>query len=83
MGWYLVVIVKLHIYECIIYIFTSKVQNHTPSIFNKSHYHCFYKEFSNNLSPVMIDTTHNNAHFENKIHGKIPRNGVIDPKKYS
>ena len=44
-------------------------------------YHCCYKELSNNLSPVLIDTTHNNVYFSNKINGKIPRSGVIDEQK--
>ena len=34
-GWYLVVIGKLHNDECIIYIFTGKVQNGTPIIFKE------------------------------------------------
>ena len=29
----------------------------------------------------MIDTTHKNVHFLNKINGKIPRSGVIDQEK--
>ena len=33
-GWYLGVIGKLQNYECLIYIFTGKVENGTPSIFN-------------------------------------------------
>ena len=32
----------------------------------------------NNFSPILINTTHNNAHFKNKIIEKIPRSGVID-----
>ena len=35
MGWYLVVIGKLHNYECLIYILTGEVLNVTPNIFNK------------------------------------------------
>ena len=63
MGWCLGVIGKLHNDTFIIYIFTGKVQNVTSSIFNKSHYHFWYKVLKNNFSPVMIDTTHNNVHF--------------------
>ena len=43
MEWYLGVIWKIHNDECIIYIFTGKVQNFTPSIFNKTMYRCWYK----------------------------------------
>ena len=39
MRWYLVVIVKLHNDECLIYIFTGKVENGTLVIFNKTVYH--------------------------------------------
>ena len=42
MGWYLGVIGKLHNDECLIYIFTGKVQNGTPGVFNKILYHCWY-----------------------------------------
>ena len=35
MGWHFSVIVQLHDYECLIYIFTGKVENDTPIIFNK------------------------------------------------
>ena len=41
-GWGLGVIGNIHNDECIIYIFTGKFQNCTPSIFNKSLYHCWY-----------------------------------------
>ena len=47
MGWYLCVIVKLHNDECIIYILTGKIQNGTRSIFNRTLYHCWYKELKN------------------------------------
>ena len=43
MGWYLGIIVKLYDDACLIYIFTGKVQNGTPSIFNNSLYHFWYK----------------------------------------
>ena len=49
MGWYLVVIIELHNAECIIYIFTGKVENGTPIIFNKTIYHYWYKELSNHF----------------------------------
>ena len=42
-GWYLCDIENLHNDESIIYIFTLKVQDCTPSIFNKTLYHCWYK----------------------------------------
>ena len=40
MGWYLVVIGKLQNDECLVYIFTSKIQNGITGIFNKTLYHC-------------------------------------------
>ena len=43
MGWYLGVIGNLHNDEFVIYISIGKVQNSTPSIFNKSLYRCWYK----------------------------------------
>ena len=43
MGWYLGVIGKLYNYECLIYIFTDKVEYGTPIIFNKTLYHYWYK----------------------------------------
>ena len=39
MGLYFSVIVQLHDNECLIYIFTGKVENDTPIIFNKTLYH--------------------------------------------
>ena len=80
MGWYLGVAGKINNYECIIYICTGKVIIGNTSIFNKSHYHCWYKELRNKISPVIIDTTPKNTHVYNHINGKIPRNGVIDKK---
>ena len=41
MFWYLVVIVTLHNYECIVHIFMFVAISDTPSIFNKYHYHCW------------------------------------------
>ena len=38
MRWYLGFMGKLQNDECIIYIFTGKVENGTPSIFNKTLY---------------------------------------------
>ena len=78
MACYLGLIEKLNNHECIIYIFTGKIQNGTPSIFDKSIYHCWYKESRNKFSPVMIDTTHNNVRLEKKTNRNIPRIGVID-----
>ena len=43
MGWYLVVIGNIHNDECLIYIFTEKVENGTPIIFNKILYYSWYK----------------------------------------
>ena len=63
LGWYLGVIEKLQNDECLIYIFTGKVQNGTPIIFNETLYRCWYKELRNNFSPVMVDTPHKNVHF--------------------
>ena len=56
-GCYLGVIGKLHNDECLIYIFTGEVLNDTPNIFNRLHYHCWYKILRNKCLPVMIDTT--------------------------
>ena len=49
MGCYLVVIGNIHNDEHLVYIFTGKVQDGTPSIFNKSHYNCWYKELRNHF----------------------------------
>ena len=49
MGWYLGVIRQLHNDEYQIYTFTGKVQNATPSVFNKSLYHFWHKELQNNF----------------------------------
>ena len=49
MGWYLGVIGNLDNYECLIYIFTGKYENVTPIIFNKTLYHCWYKELRNHF----------------------------------
>ena len=43
MGRYLEVIGKIHDDEYMIYIFTDKFINGTPSIFNKSNYRGWYK----------------------------------------
>ena len=43
MGWYLGVIGELHNDECLMYIFTGKVENVTPIIFDKTLYHYWYK----------------------------------------
>ena len=75
MGWYLGVIGKLQNDECLICIFTGKVQNGTPIIFNKTLYHCWYKELMNHFSPVIIDTTHKNVHLKTKLMGILP--GVV------
>ena len=42
-GWYLGYIGKIHNDECLIYIFTGKVENGTPIILNKILYHSWYK----------------------------------------
>ena len=62
LGCYLGVIGNLHNDECLIYIFTGKVQNGTPSIFNKKVYHCWYKELRNKVSPLIVGTTQENVH---------------------
>ena len=62
MGWYLGVIVKLHNYQFLIYIFTDKFENGTLIIFNKTLYHSWYEEFRNHFSPILINTTHINVH---------------------
>ena len=36
MGWYVGVMGNIHNDECLVYIFTGKVQNVTPSMFNKN-----------------------------------------------
>ena len=56
-DWYLRVIGKLHNYECLVYIFTGEGLNVNPSIFNKSHSRCRYKELNEPFLPVIIDTT--------------------------
>ena len=75
MGWYLGVIGKLHNDECLIYIFTGEVLNGTPNIFNRSHYHCWYKILRNKCLPVMIDTTNKMFIFKIKLMGRLP--GVV------
>ena len=44
MGWFLGVIGKLHDYECLIYIFTKKIEDGTPIIFDKTINSPWYKE---------------------------------------
>ena len=63
MVWYLDVIEKLQNYEYLIYIYTDKVKNGGPIIFDKTLYHYWYKELSNHFSPVMIDNTYKNVHY--------------------
>ena len=43
MEWYWGIIGKLHNDECLINIFTGKVLNGAPIIFNKTLYHSQYK----------------------------------------
>ena len=69
MGWFLVVIGKLHSDEYLIYIFTGNVENGNPIIFNKSLYQYFYKELRTKFSPILIYTSHKNVHFLNQING--------------
>ena len=76
MGWYLDVIRNLHNDEYLIYIFTEKVENGTPIIFNKSLYNYFFKELKNKISPILINTTNKNVHVLNQINWKILRSGV-------
>ena len=57
------VIGNIHNNECIIYIFTVKVEDGTPIIFNKKLYHCWYKELRNHFSPIFINTIHKNVYF--------------------
>ena len=78
MGCYLGVIGNIQNYECLIYIFTVKVPNGTPSIFNKSLYHFWYKELRNHFSPLMINTTPKYVDFLNQNNREITKSGVID-----
>ena len=78
MVWYLGVIGNIYNDEYLIYVFTGKIQNSTPIIFNKTLYNFWYTELRNHFSPVIIDTTHKNVRFLNQINGNIPRSGVID-----
>ena len=80
MGWFLGIIVKLHNNECLIYIFTGNVENGTPIIFNKTIYSSWYEQLRTHFSPILIDTSHKNAHFFNQIIGEIPGSGVTDPE---
>ena len=75
MVLYLVVIGNIYDDECLIYTFTGKDENGTLLIFNKTLYHCCYKELRNELSPILIYTTHKNAHFKIKSMGRLP--GVV------
>ena len=43
-------------------------------------YSSWYKELRTNFSPILINTSHKNVHFKNRINGGIPRSGVIDPE---
>ena len=73
MGWYLGVIRKLQNDGCLIYIYTDKVQNVTPIIFNKEIYLWWYKELKNNLSQVMTNTTNlKKIVFKIKFTGRFP-----------
>ena len=63
MGWYFGLIGNLHHDEFLICIFTGKVENDTPIILNKTLYHYWYKDFRNQFSPILINTTQDNAHF--------------------
>ena len=58
MGWYLSVIGKPHSTEFLIKIFTVKVENGTPVIFNKTLYHSWFTELGNHFLPILINTTH-------------------------
>ena len=49
MGCYSGVKGKLHTDEYLIYVFTGKVENGTPIIFNKTLYHFWFKQFRNNF----------------------------------
>ena len=79
MGWYLGFIGKLCNDECLIYIFTGKVEKGTPIMFNKTLYHSWHKEWRNHFSPILIHTTHKNVH-KKQINGKITRNSLIYPE---
>ena len=68
---------NLHNDECLIYIFISEVLNVTPSICDRSNYHCWYKKLRNQFALLLIDSTYKWL-FITKINGKIPRIGVID-----
>ena len=69
MRWYLEVIVKLHNYECVTYIFTGEALNGTQNVFNKSQYHFWYKESRNQILPVIINTTHEHCRLKIKVKG--------------
>ena len=43
MGWFLVVIGKIHNDECLTYIFTGNVEDGTKIIFTKTIYRSWYK----------------------------------------
>ena len=70
MGCYLGVIGKRHNDEYFINVFAVKVLNGTPGIFNKLHYHCWYKELTNKFSTVTIATTHMMFIFKIKLMGR-------------
>ena len=76
MRWYLgVTIVNLHSDEILIYIFTGKVKDGTPIIFNKILYHYWYKELRKHFSDICINNSHKNVHFKIKCMGKF--SGVV------
>ena len=62
MGWYVCFIGNIHNDEYLIYIFTGKVENGNPIIFNKTLYHLWYKELRNQFSPILKKNTYKNEH---------------------
>ena len=78
MVWYVGIIGKIQNDEYLIYMLIGKVLNGTPSVFNKSLNHFWYKQFRNHFSPVMINTTHKNSCFNNQLKGNIPISSVVD-----
>ena len=68
-GWYLVIIVNLHHYGCLVYIFTGVFLNGNPNIFDNSQYHCWLKGLGVQFLPIIVNTTHDNVNFLNQVKG--------------
>ena len=70
---------NIHIDECLVYIFTGKVENGTAIIFNEALYNSWYESLRNNFHLYWL-ILHTKMHILNQFNGKLSSSGLFDPE---